>query len=71
MVESAIDLDVARQRGTKVLSHGCDPVKDGTFQTLGVIRPRARGTFLDLECVVARFREVQDNQMNLPSRRCV
>jgi hypothetical protein len=48
MVEATIDLHIARKRRIKHLASWGDPVKDGAFQTLRIIRSGAGSTLLDL-----------------------
>jgi hypothetical protein len=36
-VEPTIHLDIPRKRGVKRLSHRCNPVEDGAFETFRII----------------------------------
>ena len=48
MIETLINLNVASERRYERLIMRCEPVNDGTLQTLGVIRSGTASAFLEL-----------------------
>ena len=48
MVKTTIYFDITCQRRAQRLTTRGNPIQDGSFQTLGVVRPRAASTFLNL-----------------------
>jgi hypothetical protein len=49
MMEATVCLDIPRDGRVECLAERDNPLENGPFQTLGVIRPGARGTFLKLQ----------------------